>query len=135
MAHQAFEVIGEPVLIATERSAQGGIFCESKEFRVVEGSESRPALNFIEPIYDPSSEVVRFARGRAQGERIHPDNPILSFHFGVDHLKLRYTGKHNGVHIFDGELDYKFRVFFNDGNSGVYDKYKEPLRKAGFEVD
>jgi hypothetical protein len=53
---------------------------------------------------------------------------------GVDQLKLNYRGKREGSHVFEGELSYVQGVFFNDGNFKVYDKYKDPLRNAGFKI-
>lgn len=110
-----------------------GIFQESERFRTtLEGGRS--ALDFIEPVYNPNPIEEEYAKGINPRERVNPKNPILSFHYGIDHLKLKYIGNQEGTHVFKGNLNYVQGVFYNDGNFEVFNKYVEPLRKAGFEI-
>lgn len=117
-----------------ERGRKFGIFQESRDFTTVEGGIEKPALDFIEPVYNTNLLMEEFAKGRIPLARINPDNPILSFHCGVDHLLLEYEGVKNGEHIFTGPLWYFQGVFYNDGNWEVFNKYAKQLKKAGFEV-
>jgi len=135
MTHKAFEIIGERVLIVdkTHRNKEG-IFQESGDYQTTAEGTSRPALDFIEPIYDANSSVEEFAKGMNPRERIHPRNPVLSLHLGVDQLKLEYKGRPEGHHVFEGELSYVIGAFFNDGNFEVYDRYRNPLKETGFEI-
>lgn len=136
MTHRAFEVIGERILIVdSSHRNKEGIFQESENFQTTAEGRPRQALDFIELIYDANPTVEELARGINPRERINPNSPILSLHLGVDQLKLQYRGRREGSHVFEGELNYVRGVFFNDGNFEVYDKYKAPLRKAGFKVE
>lgn len=53
MAHKAFEILGERVLILdpTYRNKEG-IFQESERFDTTAEGTLKPALDFIEPIYN-----------------------------------------------------------------------------------
>jgi hypothetical protein len=139
MTHKAFEHIGKRVLIVdpTHRNKEG-IFQESEDYFTMAEGTPRPALDFIEPKYDTSPLLEILARISFLGfdpfERIHPENPLLSFHFGVDHLKLQYSGQRNGTHVFEGKLIYAGGTFVNDGNFEVFDRYKDALRAAGFDI-
>ena len=139
MIHKAFEVIGERVLLNVMRGnkkvSKLGIFQESERFQTTAKGAPRPALDFIEPVYSPNPTIEELAKGIHPRERIHPKNPILSFHYGVDHLKLMYIERKEGAHVFEGELNYAQGTFFNDGNFEVYDRYKEVLKRAGFKTE
>jgi len=139
MVHKAFEVVGERVLLDVSLEEIGrvkklGIFQESDKYETTVEGAPRPALDFIEPIYKPNSAQEMFAKGLIPRERRHSQNPILSFHLGIDHLKLNYKGEREGIHIFEGGLDYVAGLFYNDGNFEVFDRYREPLKKAGFKI-
>ncbi len=133
--HKTFEVIGQRVSIIdpTNRDREG-ILQESKEYQTTAEGVLRPALDFIEPRYNPNPELEEIARGLNPRERVDPRNPILSLHFGIDHLKLDYNGKEGINHIFKGELVYMKGGFINDGNQEIYEIYREALRSAGFDV-
>jgi len=135
MAHKAFDIIGERVLVVdpTYRNKEG-IFQESRHYQTTAEGAPRPALDFIEPIYNPNPNIEKFAKGLDPRERVHSENPILSLHLGVDHLKLHYRGQRAGAHVFEGELNYVQGTFLNDGNFEVFDKYRDALRNAGFDV-
>ena len=136
MTHKAFEVIGERILLVnSSHKNKEGIFQESSDFQTTAKGSPRPALDFIEPIYHTNPTVEELAKGLNPGEKINLGNPILSLHLGVDQLKLTYRGKREGSYVFEGELSYVQGVFFNDNNFEVYDKYREPLRKAGFKIE
>lgn len=136
MTHKAFELIGERILIVdfTYRNKEG-IFQESEHFDTTAEGTPKAALDFIEPIYNANPSVEEFAKGRVPRERMNPNNPILSIHRGVDHLKLRYIGRREQTNLFEGSLEYEQGVFYNDGNYGIYDRYKEALKKAGFQIE
>ena len=136
MVHKLFEVVGERILIIDRKWGRNkeGIFQENEDYVTHAEGNPRPALDFIEPVYNPNSWIEDLARGRKPRQRIHPGNPILSLHCGLDQLKLEYRGKREGHHTFEGELIYLFGVYFNDGNFEVYDMYKDPLKRVGFEV-
>ena len=160
-------MIGKPVLIQIEeadvpleeirgkaRLLKLGIFQESFKYATTAEGQKRPALDFIHPIYHPSAEVEALAKGLSPKQTRHKENPILSLHMGIDHLKLKYNGlfyvpddiKQNyttnselelmieKAYFLTGELDYVEGAFANDGNSEIYDKYKEALKKAGFYI-
>lgn len=135
MVHKLFEIIGERIIVVdTAHRMKEGIFLESENYQTTAEGTLRPALDFIEPMYNPNPIVEELAKGRIPRERINPDNPILSINLGIDHLKLIYQGKNNGIHLIKGELEYVAGAFFNDGNFEVFDKYRESLRKAGFKI-
>jgi hypothetical protein len=138
MIHKAFEVVGERVLLEVFVDGllkqKKGIFWESEQFKTTAEGNLRPALDFIQPLYESNQLMELLAMGREPRKRINPKNPILSIHYGVDQLLLKYGGKEKGFHRFVGELDYMLGVFLNDGNFEVYDKYREPLKKAGFRI-
>lgn len=134
MVHKAFEIIGERVSVNAGYRRKEGIFQESEKFQTTAEGGPRPAIDFIEPIYDANPSIEEIAKGLDPHERINPDNPILSLYLGVDHLKLGYAGKRGGMHIFEGLLDYTQETFFNDGNFEVYNKYVMPLKRAGFRI-
>jgi len=169
MTHEAFEVLGErvllefthspswyneiPTLLQTlgrydtqrikdllasktdiESGQKLGIFHESEEFRTVESGIEKPALDFIQPIYRTNPAQEENAKGKVPKERVNPLNPILSLHLGIDHLLLEHKDTKNGAHIFTGPLWYVQGVFYNDGNWEVFNKYVEPLKKAGFKA-
>lgn len=136
----------------TKRNARKeklGIFLESEKF-MTDLYGGRAALDFIEPLYKPSSLIEELAKGEVPRERVHSNNPILSICYGIDSLLLNYEGEEEiplskirfpleevariMVHKFTGELWYVQGVFYNDGNFEVYDKYKEPLRREGFFI-
>ena len=133
--HKAFELIGQRILIidSVDRNKKG-IFQESKEYQTNAEGGLRPALDFIEPIYSPNKKVEFYAKSKIPKERINSRNPVLSLHLGLDHLKLNYKWQKNRCHVFEGELNYICGVFFNDGNSEVFNSYVKQLNKAGFEV-
>jgi len=72
--------------------------------------------------------------GRNPQLRINPKNPILSLHLGIDHLQLNYVGERDGARVFEGNLVYVMGTFVNDGNTQVYDRYREALKKSGFKI-
>lgn len=131
------------------RKEKLGIFLESEKF-MAELYGGRAALDFIELLYKPSSLIEELVRGKVPREKVHSNNPILSICYGIDPLLLNYEGEEEiplskicfpseevariMVHKFTGELWYAQGVFYNDGNFEVYDKYKEPLRRAGFFI-
>jgi len=132
--HKAFELIGKRILIVdSAHRNKEGIFQDSTRFQTTTEGITRLALDFIEPIYNPNPGIEEIAKGQVPKERIDPRNPILNFHFGVDHLRLCYILKRGRTHLFGGELVYVGGGFINDGNE-VYDRYRESLRNAGFDV-
>ncbi len=136
MTHKAFELIGQRILIVDRAHRnKEGIFQESERFQTTAEGAPRPALDFIEPVYNPNFVAEEFAKGLKPRDRINPDNPILSVHCGIDQLKLRYRGRKNNAQIFEGELDYVQAALFNDGNFEVYNKYRAQLKRAGFKID
>ena len=135
MTHKTFDIIGERVLLVdTTHRNKEGIFQESRHYKTTAEGVPRPALDFIEPIYDANPGIEELAKGLNPRERVHPENPILSLHRGVDHLRLHYRGQREGVHLFEGELNYVQGAFLNDGNFEVFDRYKDALRHARFDV-
>ena len=138
MTYKAFKIIGERVLVVdpTHRNKEG-IFQNSSHYQTTlkRASRPRPALDFIEPIYNPNSDLEALAREMDPRERIHSENPILSLHLGVNHLNLQYKGQKSGVHIFEGELEFIMGTFLHDGNLTVFNKYKSALKKAGFDIE
>lgn len=143
MAHPAFTVIGKAVALTLQGSRNKiGLFQESNEYATTAEGARRPALDFIEPLYQTNPMIEKLAKGKNPRERVCTENPILSLHLGIDHLRLRYggklqlsfEGKNIIVHFFRGELMYVCGAYFNDGNFEVYDQYREVLRKAGFRV-
>lgn len=141
MAHKAFEVIGEKIIVYRDNLGIEGIFqtnqfsikqkcaCCGETIEVIPGR----TLDFVSPLYTQSPFIERLAMGKIPRERINPRNPILHFWSGIDLSKLEYAGKNYEKHIFKGEL-HAPGVYFNDGNFEVFNKYVEPLRKAGFEI-
>ena len=121
------------MIIDSAHRNKEGIFQDSTRFQTTAEGIKRPSLDFIEPIYNPNSGMEEIAKGQVPKERIDQSNPILNFHFGVDHSRLDYRGQKRECHVFEGELSYVGGGFINDGNE-VYDKYREALRNAGFEI-
>ena len=135
MTHRLFDIIGErTILVDTAHKTKEGIFLESEDYQTTAEGKPRPALDFIVPMYRPNPIVEELAKGRIPRERINPHNPVLSINLGIDHLKLNYISKNNGIHLVKGELEYVMCVFFNDGNFEVFDKYKKQLREVGFKI-
>jgi hypothetical protein len=141
MSHKAFEIIGERTIVDHNGRNVEGIFKKSQVYIKQKCScceniiEIIPwkTLDFVIPVYDTNPKIERLAMGRIPQERINMQNPILHLWSGVDLNKLEYNSKENGSHIFKGEL-HGPGVYVNDGNFGVFNKYVEPLRKAGFEI-
>ena len=141
MQHKAFEIIGERVKIVSNDYSSLGIFqptifslenkcfCCEEIIKVVPGK----TLDFISPVYQPNQIQEKIAMDKAPRERINARNPILHFWLGLDLNKIIYLGKGEKTHSFIGDL-HGADAYFNDGNFEVYDKYKEPLRKAGFDI-
>jgi hypothetical protein len=123
MVHKAFEVIGKRIILDVkyrvedriERKIKGGIFQESEKFDTNLEGYIRPALDFIEPDYNPNSLIELSAKGRIPRERINPRNPILSIHFAIDPALLKYEGVERGTHKFKGILWYVEGMYINDG--------------------
>jgi len=144
MTHKAFEATGERVLLRAGINQtllkvptieeKLGIFWESDKFKTtLEGG--RAAIDFIQPLYAVNQQIEQIAKGRVPRGRINPKNPILSLHCGIDHTELKYQGRKDGAHLFEGKLVYIVGYFVNDGNFEVYDKYRAALKKAGFSVE
>lgn len=117
----------------------GGIFLKSDHVRTTIGG-GKGYLDLIQPIYTDIPEVMDIVENHLTGEvypRINPNNPVLDIWFGVDSSKLDYLGLKEGSYVFRGNLffNHEDRLFVNDGNYEIYDKYKEPLRKAGFKIE
>lgn len=140
MVNKAFEVIGNRILIVdlwdpkSPRTLEG-VFLESESCYFIEEGREHPALDFVSPIYNPTKELKTLANRLNPGGIVNPANPVLSLYFGVDHSKLRYICRRNSFHVFEGKLDYTFGAFITDGNRQIYEKYRAPLKTAGFRIE
>lgn len=59
----------------------------------------------------------------------------MSIYFAIDPALLKYEGIEKGAHKFKGILWYVEGMYINDGNPEIYDKYRGPLKKAGFRIE
>lgn len=87
MVHKAFEVIEKRIILDVkyrvkdriERKIKGGIFQESEKFDTNLEGYIRPALDFIEPIYNANPAVEIYAMGRIRKKRVNPRNRFCQY--------------------------------------------------------